>query len=69
MSSSRKPGRLVTQMEFSTVDEIMEIINQFDDALVDVNAIINGQVVNLTDFTEEELIMFAITRTLRPSTT
>ena len=47
-------GRLVTQMEFSTVDEIMEIIQQFDTALVDVNAIINGQVVNLTDFTEED---------------
>ena len=47
-------GRLVTQMEFSTVEEIMEIIHQFDDALVDVNAIINGQVVNLVDFSEED---------------
>ena len=47
-------GQLVTQMEFFTVDEIMEIIQQFDSALVDVNAIINGQVVNLTDFTEED---------------
>ena len=49
-----EPGRLVTQMEFETVDEVMEIIHQFDDALVDVNAIINGQVVNLTDFIEED---------------
>ena len=48
-----EPGRLVTQMEFESVDEIMEIIHQFDDALVDVNAIINGQVVNLVDFSEE----------------
>ena len=48
-----EPGRLVTQMEFETVDEVMEIIRQFDDALVDVNAIINGQVINLVDFTEE----------------
>ena len=48
-----EPGRLVTQMEFETIDEIMEIIRQFDDALVDVNAIINGQVVNLVDFSEE----------------
>ena len=48
-----EPGRLVTQMEFETVDEIMEVVHQFDDALVDVNAIINGKVVNLTDFNEE----------------
>ena len=48
-----EPGRLVTQMEFETVDEVMDVINEFDDALVDVNAIINGQVVNLVDFSEE----------------
>ena len=30
------------------------MVHQFDDALVDVNAIINGKVVNLTDFTEED---------------
>lgn len=48
-----EPGRLVTQMEFDTVDEIMEVVHQFDDALVDVNAIINGKVVNLVDFSEE----------------
>ena len=48
-----EPGRLVTQMEFETVDEIMEVVHQFDDALVDVNAIINGKVVNLTDFSGE----------------
>ena len=48
-----EPGRLVTQMEFETVDEIMEVVHQFDDALVDVNAIINGKVVNLVDFSEE----------------
>jgi len=50
----QEPGRLVTQMDFETVEEIMEIIQQFDDALVDVNAIINGQVVNLVDFAEED---------------
>jgi len=49
-----EPGRLVTQMEFETVDEIMEVVHQFDDALVDVNAIINGKVVNLVDFSEED---------------
>ena len=49
-----EPGRLVTQMEFETVDEVMEIVRQFDDALVDVNALVNGKVVNMTDFTEED---------------
>lgn len=48
-----EPGRLVTQMEFETVDEVMEIVNQFSDALVDCNAIINGQVISLADFSEE----------------
>ena len=48
-----EPDRLVTQMEFETVDEIMEVVRQFQDALVDCNAIINGKDVNLTDFTEE----------------
>ena len=48
-----EPGRLVTQMEFATVDEVMDVIREFDDALVDVNAIINGQVINLADFAEE----------------
>ena len=47
-------GRLVTQMEFETVDEIMECIEEFKDALVDVNAIINGQVINLVDFPADE---------------
>lgn len=49
-----EPGRLVTQMDFETVDEVMEVVNQFQDALVDVNAIINGRVVNLVDFADEE---------------
>ena len=46
-------GRLVTQMEFETVDEIIEVTNEFRDALVDANAIINGKVVSLADFSEE----------------
>ena len=47
-------GRLVTQMEFETVDEILECIDEFKDALVDVNAIVNGQVINLVDFPADE---------------
>ena len=45
-------GQLVTQLEVDDIDEVMDYVHQFDDALVDCNAIINGQVVNLVDYTE-----------------
>ena len=47
-------GRLVTQLEFSDVQELMEVVNGFKSALVDVNAIVNGQEVNLSDFPLED---------------
>ena len=47
-------GRLVTQMDFDTISELMEVINEFKDALVDVNAIVNGQQINLSDFPMED---------------
>ena len=31
----------------------MGYVTQFGDAIVDANAIVNGQVVNLSDFAEE----------------
>ena len=46
-------GQLVTQMDFESIEEVMEAVNGFRDALVDVNAIINGQVVNLSEQPEE----------------
>lgn len=46
-------GRLVTQIECDNIEEVMEYVTQFQDALTDANAIINGQVVNLSDYTEE----------------
>ena len=46
-------GRLVTQMEFETIDEVMEMVEEFQSALVDCNAIINGKVVSLADYSEE----------------
>ena len=42
-------GRLVTQIDCETIEEVMEYLTQFGDAIVDCNAIVNGQVVNLTD--------------------
>ena len=32
----------------------MEYVVQFGDAIVDANAIVNGQVVNLSDYKENE---------------
>ena len=42
-------GRLVTQIDCETIEEVMEYLTQFGDAIIDCNAIVNGQVVNLTD--------------------
>ena len=39
----------VVQIEYDSIDEIMEILNGFGDAITDANAIINGQVINLSD--------------------
>jgi len=49
-----EPGRLVTQVEFESIEAIMEAVTQFGDAITDVNAIINGKVVNLTDHPAED---------------
>ena len=49
-----EPGRLVTQIEFESIEAIMEAVTQFGDAIVDANAIINGKVVNLTDYPLED---------------
>jgi len=46
-------GRLVTQIDCDSIEEVMEYVTQFQDALTDANAIVNGQVVNLSDFKEE----------------
>ena len=43
-------GQLVSELQVDTIDEVMDYVLQFDDALVDASAIINGQVVSLTDF-------------------
>ena len=43
-------GQIVSELQVDTIDEVMEYVFQFDDALVDASAIINGQVISLTDF-------------------
>ena len=42
----------VTELQVEDIEEVMDYVHQFDDALLDCNAIINGKVVNLSDFTE-----------------
>ena len=42
----------VAELQVEDVEEVMDYVHQFNDALLDCNAIINGKVVNLSDFTE-----------------
>lgn len=49
-----EPGRLVSQIEFESVEAIMDAVTEFGDAIVDANAIVNGKVINLTDYTLED---------------
>lgn len=53
-------GQLVSELQVDSIDEVMDYVLQFDDALTDASAIVNGQVISLTDFPtvssdEEEL--------------
>jgi len=53
-------GQLVSELQVDSIDEVMDFVLQFDDALADASAIVNGQVISLTDFPtvssdEEEL--------------
>lgn len=48
-------GRLVTQIDCDGIDEVMEYVIQFDDALDDCTAIVNGQVISLSDHPGQEV--------------
>lgn len=47
-------GRLVTQIDCESIEEVMEYLTQFGDAIIDCSAIVNGQVVNLSDNLKED---------------
>jgi len=47
-------GQLVTQIDCESIDEVMEYLHQFGDAITDCSAIVNGQVVNLSDHPLED---------------
>jgi len=42
-------------MQFDNVDEIIEYCQEFEDAIVDCTAYINGRVVSLSEQPEEEV--------------
>ena len=42
-------GQLVTQIDCESIEEVMEYLTQFGDAILECSAIVNGQVVNLSD--------------------
>lgn len=46
-------GQYISSMDFDSVEDIIEITDQFQDALVDVNVYCHetGQTINLSDFT------------------
>ena len=43
-------GREVVEMALDSIEEVQEFTDQFKDALLDVTAIINGQVISLSDY-------------------
>ena len=43
-------GRAVVELALGSIYEVQEFPAQFNDALIDVTAIVNGQVVSLSDF-------------------
>ena len=43
-------GQIVSELQVDTIEEVMEYVFQFDDALIDASAIVEGKVISLTDF-------------------
>jgi hypothetical protein len=41
------PGTNFAEMRFDDVDEIIELCQEFEDALVDVIALVNGRIISL----------------------
>lgn len=47
-------GREIIEMQFDNVDEIVEYCQEFEDAIVDCTAYVNGRVISLADQPEED---------------
>lgn len=46
-------NQTVTEFEVDSVEEVMDYVVQFSGAILDACAVVNGQVVNLSDFASE----------------
>ena len=45
-------GQLVTEIEYVSIEEVADYINEFQDSLLDVQVLVDGsKVVTLSDFT------------------
>ena len=44
-------GNQVVEMELDSIDEVTEFCEEFETAIIDVQALIDGRVVSLPDFT------------------
>ena len=42
----------ITEMEFSTIEELMEVLSQFEGAIEDCVANVNGKTVSLAEITK-----------------
>jgi hypothetical protein len=45
-------GTSVVELQFDTVEEVIEYCEEYADALIDVAALVNGQVIALSDMPE-----------------
>ena len=46
-------GSTIVEQMLDTIEEVIEFCDEFGDAIVDVNCIVNGQVVSLSDVAAE----------------
>ena len=46
-------GGEFVEMQFDEVDEVIEFCEEFDDALLDVTANVNGRIISLSSESEE----------------
>jgi hypothetical protein len=44
---------LATEQEYDSIEGVMEDLRMFGDAIADCHALVNGQVVNLSDHPDE----------------
>jgi len=46
-------GKTVSELQLDSIEETLDYVTQFEHALVDASFLINGRVVELSDFMEQ----------------